>query len=268
MQLSPVRINEFCNLMVDETNWGDADISVLIQIFRTVIEEFRSVSGIIPSGVLNIQPSPGFDYPLCSKTGDSYTIFLTARGNHWSQYVFQFSHEYCHYLINGPLDGKLETSFWFEESICELASMFFLNRATIRWNAYQYVKVPGVPMSSSDRVLNDLKGYVKNNQEYLRNRRNLSSGISIPLASWLEENMHSLSEPVYHRDLYNKIADSLLDLFIDNHDLWRILPYLYRPSLAEYSGFREFITQIVPNRLTVEVEHFPLLVEVLTGDTV
>ena len=94
-------------------------------------------------------------------------------GYHFSPedfYIYMIAHEYCHYLINGPLDGKLETSFWFEESICELASMFFLNRATIRWNAYQYVEVPGVPMSSSDRVLNDLKGYVKNNQEYLRNR--------------------------------------------------------------------------------------------------
>ena len=267
MQYSRVKINDFCTLLVDNSCWGGGDIVVLAQIFRIVIEEFKIVSGVTPPGALVIQPDPGFGNPKCCKTGDYCTIFLSSRGNKWSNYVYQFSHEYCHYLINGPLDGVLETTFWFEESICELASMYFLNRSTIRWMSYNTLRIPNAPLLSRERALLQLKDFAPKNQEYLRDLRNQNQSIEVSLASWLEANMNSLSEPRYQRRMYNQIADSLLDLFIDYPDLWRILPFLSRPTQAEYRGFHEFIMQTVSNRLSVEIEHFPLLVEMLTGDS-
>lgn len=266
MRMTPTRINDFCTLYVDDTNWGGADISALIQVFRSVIDEYEKVSGIYPPGVLHIFPDPGFGNPKCCKTGDYYTIYLTARGNYWSQYVYQFSHEYCHFLINGPLDGELETTFWFEESICELASMYFLNRTTLRWRSYNPIRIPGMPISSQQDVLQRLKVFAPKQQKYLANLRNENPSIDTPLYFWLDENMSILSEPVYHRNMYNQIANLLLDLFIDYPDLWKLLPFLYRPTPAEYSGFHDFITQVLTNRLSIEVEHLPQFVDSLTGN--
>ena len=267
MPLTSFRINALCSLLVDETNWGGADISVLIEIFRSVIDEFSDVSGVTPPGPLTIQPDPGLGNPKCCKFGKSYTIFLSARKNFWSKYVFQFAHEYCHYLINGPMDGALETTFWFEESICELASMYFLNRTTMRWMSYSPIMIPGLPLMSQEKALMKLKEFSPNNQSYLKNLRNENPSIDTTLPTWLDANMEVLSEPEYHREKYNQIADSLLDLFIDYPDLWRVLPFLYKPSPSEYSGFRDFITYAVPDRMKETIDHYHLLAKALTGQT-
>lgn len=98
---------------------------VQAEIFRSVIEELNRAVGVNPRRFLYIQPDLGRGHPQYSKSGKNYTIYLSARENYWSKYIYQFAHEYCHFLIYDPLDGKLETTFWFEESVCELASMFF-----------------------------------------------------------------------------------------------------------------------------------------------
>ena len=40
-------------------------------------------------------------------------------------------------MINGPMDGELETTFWFEESICEMSSLFLLKRMAEFWDVIQ-----------------------------------------------------------------------------------------------------------------------------------
>lgn len=64
--------------------------------------------------------------PMCSLIGDSHLIFLAVRDNYWCQWVYQFAHEYCHHLINGPLSGEWSKMLWFEETICELSSLYNL----------------------------------------------------------------------------------------------------------------------------------------------
>lgn len=56
-------------------------------------------------------------------------IFLSARGRRWNSYVYEFSHELCHLMI-GNTDRDLG---WFVESICELASFFYLRRLGTVW---------------------------------------------------------------------------------------------------------------------------------------
>lgn len=52
---------------------------------------------------------------------------------HGAMLAYQFAHEYCHHLIDEPMDGESCTSFWFEESICELSPVYFMRRIAQRW---------------------------------------------------------------------------------------------------------------------------------------
>ena len=67
-----------------------------------------------------------------SSTSDPFTVQLTAKGKLWAQFSYQFSHEFCHVLLNH--EGlKDNPNNWFHEAICELASVFTLRRMAERW---------------------------------------------------------------------------------------------------------------------------------------
>lgn len=68
------------------------------------------------------------DYPV---TYSNYNvILLSAENKFWCKYAYQFAHEYCHFQIGGNVPPQLR---WFEESLCELASYFFLPRIGDLW---------------------------------------------------------------------------------------------------------------------------------------
>ncbi|MFZ9847126.1 MAG: hypothetical protein ACO3EE_03105 [Flavobacteriales bacterium] len=45
-----------------------------------------------------------------------------------SAIIYQFSHEYCHYLIDSAIKNYEGRFIWLEESLCELASYFVLEK--------------------------------------------------------------------------------------------------------------------------------------------
>ncbi|MFR3549505.1 MAG: hypothetical protein ACLTTW_04355 [Coprobacter sp.] len=69
-----------------------------------------------------IEYRPGV--PQCSKIPNGHLIFLSTQGDEWWRWVYQFSHEYCHSLINGTCTGEISGLIWFEETMCHLASIY------------------------------------------------------------------------------------------------------------------------------------------------
>lgn len=254
-------------LLGDSDQWGGAGISVLKVVLQSVIEEFNTLVGVSPKEQLLVMPDLNRGYPECCRLSNgTFVIFLSARGdNNWSQFIYQFAHEYCHRLIGGPMDGELETTFWFEESVCEMSSMFLLKRMTERWSSMNTSILGGRESSDVVKALFTLNRYTPINIPYLQNLLQKNPPIDVPLHEWLNTNMSTLSEQEYHRDLYNQISCVLFGLFSSFPALWRILPFLYRPTAAEYSDFQTFITDTIPSRLTISIEHYPQLAELLTG---
>ena len=69
-----------------------------------------------------------FEHPETASTYDK--IHICCMDTSWSQIAYQFSHEFCHLLIGNPVPQKMR---WFEESICELSSLFFMEQLAIVW---------------------------------------------------------------------------------------------------------------------------------------
>ena len=55
-----------------------------------------------------------------------YLVRLNTGDRHWAQHAYQFAHEFTHILAN--YDEHERRNKWFEESICEMASLFVLRR--------------------------------------------------------------------------------------------------------------------------------------------
>lgn len=267
MKLSRNHVCDNVWLVGDSAQWGEASIPALIQVLRFVVEDFNYLVGVSPGEQLLVHPDLNRGYPECCRLSDgSFVIFLSARGdNNWSQFVYQFAHEYCHRLIGGPMDGEVETTFWFEESVCEMSSMVLLRRMAERWNSISVTVLDGEDASEEEIALSSLKRFAPINIPYLQRLLRKNPPIIVPLHEWLNSNMSVLSEREYHRSLYNQFACVLYGLFSLFPSLWKVLPFLYRPATADYSGFQSFITDTVPGRMTVSIANYPLFVMILTG---
>lgn len=147
------------------------------------------------------------DGPMCSKVGDDHIIFLSVKDNHWCQWVYQFSHEYCHHLINGTLSGEWSDLMWFEETICELSSLYNLNRMI------------GFCMA------NNMQGYASSVDDYLNKllTKNRSTYCLSADGGWYKQYEDSLKVQQYQRNLYNSIAAIMYPLFMENPGLWKII---------------------------------------------
>lgn len=59
---------------------------------------------------------------------------LDTQDLYWCQYAYQFAHEFCHILSN--FDDDWKGNNWFEETMCETASLFVLRRLSKEWDEH------------------------------------------------------------------------------------------------------------------------------------
>jgi hypothetical protein len=145
--------------------------------------------------------------PMCSHVSDQRFIFLCTKNDYWCQWVYQFAHEYCHHLINGTLSGEWSQLTWFEESLCELSSLYNLREMVC------FCERCGLQM------------YAPSVRRYFENCMTKNTNV-IHLCSsggWYSEYADILSNEHYRRDLYNSIAVLMYPLFVENPNLWKII---------------------------------------------
>ena len=147
------------------------------------------------------------DVPMCVKAGEQHIIFLATKDNLWCQWVYQFSHEYCHHLIDGSLSGEWSDLLWFEETLCELSSLYNLNKMI------SYCANNGL-----QRYVPSVKSYLENLLTKNNDKYKLSAG-----GGWYKQYEASLKKEEYKRDLYNAIAVLMYPLFIDTPNLWKLI---------------------------------------------
>lgn len=73
---------------------------------------------------------------LFEKSPTGATIIqLSAIDNAWEKFTFQFAHELCHYTCHFERRrGSVNQNAWFEESLCEAASLFVLRAMAATWS--------------------------------------------------------------------------------------------------------------------------------------
>lgn len=236
-----LQVADNCVIQYNNDPWQTSDVEYYSFLVQYIISECRTL-GLndeeLPSLIVKYHNLPN---PRCSNVEEGRIISLVTEGTYWAQFVYQFAHEYCHHLIDGPMDGELISSFWLEESLCEMASRYMLLKLADRWE------------HESDTI-KEFRNFASSMRRYESIRRMHTFAIDGVLSDWIQKNYATLCERIHHRNLYDSIAQYLLPLFIENQTLWRLLPYLKRVPEKEYVNLRHWIVNVVKPQIPNEIE--------------
>ncbi|ABM36360.1 hypothetical protein [Polaromonas naphthalenivorans] len=219
-------------------DWGNADVRDIKRVLDSVAAELLTHAGT-SSGALSIRVIPRRGSPkVLYERGveGQYVIQLTARDERWFQYVFQFSHELCHVLSNFDHketigDGKVdESNQWFEEALCETASLFTLRRLAVVWE--------------TNPPTRNWTGYAPLFSAYAlrlmsESHRHLPAGQS--LRDWYAQNQSALSDNPYLREKNELVAANLLPLFEAHPELWQSITYLNPTKTSASKPFAQYM---------------------------
>lgn len=197
---------------IDDDSFENYDKEIVFDLLKSVDIIFSNSLNLPPFSSIHCVISYNHykNNPMCSQIQNYHYIFLHVKGNFWCKWLYQFSHEYCHHLINGKMSGNIMGLKWFEETICELASMYNLKIMSEMWK-YSSEPLKRRFVQAFLDYLSDLQ-----NENPLLYEQTLHPKF---LQSW----DNRLKEPIYHRELYNAIAVRIFPLFLQNAYLWKII---------------------------------------------
>jgi len=155
-----------------------------------------------------------------------YYVRLNTGETYWSQYAFQFAHEFCHILCNYTEADP--SNKWFEESICELASLFALRRMAATWKTN-----PPYP---------NWWDYAPALRSYAENRiNNARLPADTTLAEWYRGQAAELRKNPCLRHKNGIVAGALLPLFEKQPEHWEAVTYLNAASSQEPRSFQQYL---------------------------
>ena len=188
--------------------YSDVDIDLadnFITVLDCVMTLFdRYVPGI-PGQPLNIKIVKSGDSPACFRT--LREIHLNTELRYVSQAAYQFAHELCHMRIPYFVGEDLR---WFEESVCETASHFFLRKLAIELASEKFKDHPAI------------RRYAPKFREY--SEKMLEGAGEVDLTSELQMRRFTLN--CYLRDENLYVAKLLLPIFERNPGWWEAILYL------------------------------------------
>jgi len=155
--------------------------------------------------------------------GDSvrgYDIDLTAENNDWCKHVYQFGHEICH--IFAQYQQTQHPNQWFEESLCEMSSLYCLKSIAAMGESGQgpCVNLWG-PRPNSLPYHQCLDAYADN---YINSPdRVYHSG---RLQGWLQQFEIDLRRNPYNRCLNGVVANALLNSCMATPSNWAAIEFL------------------------------------------
>lgn len=226
------------SIEVARGNWGNADRRDIQSILEATAGEFLSSFADVAAGDLNIRvlPRGGSPRVLYERGADGeHMVYLTARDDRWYQYAYQFSHELCHILSNfDHKDRQGETvasaNQWFEESLCETASLFTLKRLAASWVKHppkrNWIGYGPVFAAYADQLL-------------AQPHRRLP--LSQSFGNWYEENRSSLQASPYLREKNELVATTLLPLFEREPEMWQAIAYLNADRSSAAKPFAAYL---------------------------
>lgn len=155
-----------------------------------------------------------------------HQVRLDTGGTYWSQYVYQFAHEFCHILCR--YDAREKANKWFEETLCETASLFALRRMAQEWS----IRPPYPSWRDYSRSLWDYA------DERIRAHR-LSADTSA--AAWYRRHVEDLRRRPCARRLTGPLAVALLPLFERQPRHWAAVTWLNAGAREEPRSFADYL---------------------------
>jgi len=227
------------SVAIKGTLWpgGSRTKDVIAVTSSAATELCRHIPGTIHIERIELWPRPKNPRVLFERLSDGgYQVGLSFGGRLWAKCAYQFSHELCHILARYQQRDKRD---WFEELICEVASLYTLRRMSESW-------VENAPYESWRDYAPALADYAN---DIIKNGA-LPDGTSP--ADYLAAHLSELEAAPRLRDIQTALAIELLPLFEAQPQGWAAIPYLNSrkdEGAAEFGTFLRRWQQRVPQHL-------------------
>jgi hypothetical protein len=193
-------------IRVAADEWGDASVEDITKVLDSAGE---SLSGCVPGLELApIEVSRSKTSPIVlferGPKGE-IRVRLNVEDRKWAQFAFQFGHEMGHIVCgyaNYPNPNK-----WFEETLCETASLFVLGRMAESWKTR-----PPYPNWK------DYAGALRKYRDERTAKAALPEGTTLP--EWFRPKEAALRKDATQRELNLTMAAALLPLFEEAPGRW------------------------------------------------
>ncbi len=194
-------------ITICNANWGATSLSAIRGVLESVLEVLTEPFQKVPAEPIRV--SPWFsDFASVAEDQCPYEVFLPARNRYWSWYGFEFAQQVCRILTNYDI-CKGHKHRWFDETLCQLASLFALRRMADSWVGNP---PPTVPMAS------EFAPYHREYAERIEQQHEPPTPEGLP--AWLREQIDQLeagsADPVRTMTL----AVALLPEFRRDPSLW------------------------------------------------
>ena len=213
------------DITLKKANWGKVSNHEIQKVLESTAMQLLPHSPILRRSKIEVSRTQSSPIVLHERgTGGAYQVKLNTGERFWTQYAFQFSHELGH-IICGYKKGE-NGNQWFEECICEVASLYSLNNITKEWS-----RKPPFP---------NWKSYAKEFSKYAEARiRDAKMPKSFSLSSWWRENREVLSKNPSMRRQNLWVAVKLLPLFQSDPTLaWSTCNWLNQKKTNKARSFR------------------------------
>lgn len=220
-------------IRVADGGWGDAEPEEIETLLYAVAAELlshfpgRRIDPVIAS---HTRDTPIVLYERAP--GGEYQVYLAAKDKRWAEFVYEFSHELCHILAHyehraPPHSNRHQ---WFEEALCETASLYTLKRFSATWSASpprpEWAAYAPAMHRYTERMV----------QEPHRRLPEHST-----LAQWLHAHGPVLKNNPYLRDRNEVVANQLLPLLEENPANWEAIGFLNVEVPDEAASFRDYL---------------------------
>ena len=109
-------------------------IEELIEFTLELIKELNLLKYIQNIDVNIINDTENNDAPIIYLNRKPIDLVTNVNGSYWTQFIYQFSHEIFHLIVwSNYNNDNLEILKWYEETICEAFSLFFLKISAQEW---------------------------------------------------------------------------------------------------------------------------------------
>ena len=241
---SPIEPAKTPKFVVIPGGWGDAGAADILAVCRSAASELTVLFPNRELEPISIRHDMAQGPMVIFGKGSNgeRRVLLNVKDTHWSQFSYQLAHEVCHILCNYR-DGN-RANLWFEESLCETASLFALRRMSDTWKT----KPPYPNWKSYADKLNDYA------EQRLKNTEKLEG---LTVAQWYQRNEPELRKNGTNRDKNQVAAAALLPLLEKNPKAWQAVSYLNQWDAKKELSFSEYIRdwhERVPKELKPFVE--------------
>lgn len=222
-------------LVVEDSGWGRVERESIEVVLYSVADEILSrlpKKLTTPIVVTHTDSNPVALYER-GPAGE-YRVRLHASGEKWHLYAYEFAHELCHIISNYENnigDDATRHNQWFEETLCETASLFALKNLASTWETS-----PPSPKWSEEAKR------IRRFFDHLVSEGHRQLPAHTPLVTWLHANEERLRNDPYLRKENEVVANLLLPLFQENPQNWDALSYLNLDASDARNSLNDYLT--------------------------